>query len=465
MNSIKVSVIIPVYNAEKYLPECMESILSQTYKNMEIICVDDGSTDSSAKIIKFYQKIDKRINLIQQTNQYAGAARNHGFDVSEGAYIMFLDADDYFEHDLIEKMVSAIYEKNADIVICQSLGLDEKSGKKHSLAGALNLEILPEKAVFSRKDIPEHIFQLTTGWAWDKMYRAGFIREKNLRFQEIRAAEDELFVDLSLGEADAITTVREVLVIHRTNVAFSLEDKKDQFWHCGYKMLTAEKEELKRRGLFPMLEKSFVNRAAGYVTWCAWFITDPTFFSEFYLFYQKKAIEELGLSGYPEEYYDDPLIYETIKKIQQYSEKEFLCAHIQELNQTIKNLEQEFFYLIERMKWMQNGKRWIFPNNIVPKGSRFILYGFGDVGQDWYEDIWRAGDAELVMIVDRDYKKFEKSIVRIRPVEDIAAVEYDYILIAINEKNTVDAVKSSLIRQGVIAEKILWSDPSERIVE
>ena len=126
MNSIKVSVIIPVYNAEKYLPECMESILSQTYKNIEIICVDDGSTDSSAKIIKFYQKIDKRINLIQQTNQYAGAARNHGFDVSGGDYIMFLDADDYFEHNLIEKMVSAIYEKNADIVICQSLGLDEK---------------------------------------------------------------------------------------------------------------------------------------------------------------------------------------------------------------------------------------------------------------------------------------------------------------------------------------------------
>lgn len=467
MDNIKVSVVIPVYNAEKYLPECLESILSQTYKNMEIICVDDGSTDNSAEIIKSYQKKDKRINLIQQTNQYAGAARNHGFDMAEGDYVMFLDADDYFERSLIEKMVIAIYEKNVDIVICQSLGLDEKSGRKHRLAGALNLEILPEMDVFSRKDIPEHIFQLTTGWAWDKMYRAEFIREKGLRFQEIRAAEDELFVDLSLSEADAITAVREVLVTHRTNVAFSLEDKKDQFWYCGYEMLVAEKEELQRRGLFQALEKSFMNRAAGYITWYACSITTPPFFSEFYLFYQKKAIKELGLSDYSEEYYDDPFVYETIKKMQQYSEKEFLCAHVRTLNQTVKDLEQEFFsateYLIERMKWMQNGKRWIFPNGVVPKGAKLILYGFGDVGKDWYEDIWRSGDVELVMIVDRNYKEFEKGIVRIHPIEDIDTVEYDYVLIAINEKDIVDAVRDALLKRGVMAEEILWSDPSERM--
>ena len=94
MKEIKVSIIIPVYNAEKYLHECLESICSQTYNNIEILCVDDGSTDMSAETIKTFQKEDKRIVLIQQTNQYAGVARNNGFDAAKGEYVVFLDADD-----------------------------------------------------------------------------------------------------------------------------------------------------------------------------------------------------------------------------------------------------------------------------------------------------------------------------------------------------------------------------------
>lgn len=469
MNEKKVSVVIPVYNAEKYLPECMESILSQTYKNIEIICVDDGSTDKSAEIIKSFQNGDKRIELIQQTNQYAGAARNNGFDAAEGDYVIFLDADDYFEQNLVEKMAAAIYEKNADIVICRSRGFDERLKKEHELGGALNLEILPEKDVFSKKDIPDKIFQLTAGWAWDKMYRTGFIREKNLRFQDIRAAEDQLFVDLSLGEAEAVTVVKEILVIHRTNVVSSLEYKKDQFWHCGYEMLTAEKKELEKRGLFQLLEKSFVNRAAGYIGWYANTITTPAFFSEFYSFYQRKAIKELGLLDHQAEYYDDPLIYETIKEMDQYSEKEFLCSHIQKLNQAVTERDfyiQDLLGHIEwrdiRMKWMQNGKRWVFPDNFLPKESRVILYGFGDVGSDWYEDMRRADDVDLVMVVDRNYKNMKESTVRVYPVEAVKSAEYDYILIAVNDREAADAARDSLVGMGVLPDRILWFDPAER---
>lgn len=472
MDEVKVSVIIPVYNAEKYLSECMESVLSQTYKNIEIICVDDGSTDNSAKIIRHFQKKDQRIKLLQQTNQYAGVARNNGFALAKGEYAIFLDADDYFEQSLIEKMLAAIYEKDADIVICGSRGFDERLEKHYELSGALNLDILPEKDVFSKKDIPESVFQLTAGWAWDKMYRADFLRKKELRFQELRAAEDELFVDLSLGEAEAITVVKEVLVTHRTNVASSLEYRKDQFWHCGYEMLIAEKAELEKRGLFQMLEKSFANRAAGYITWYAWSFITPAYFSEFYLFYQEKAIKELGLSGYPAEYFDDPFVYETIKKIEQYSEKEFLCGHVQQLNQIIAEKDiciQELVSatnrLIERMRWMQMGKRWVMPDGFVPKGSKVILYGFGDVGKDWYEELRRAGNVELVMAVDKNYKEIKADGVRLCPAEAIETAEYDYILIAINEKEIADTVKDSLMARGVLPDKILWINPAERTSE
>lgn len=476
MRERKVSVIIPVYNAEKYLTECMESILSQTYKHMEIICVDDGSTDGSAEIIRRFQKKDARIKLIRQANQYAGVARNNGFRVAEGEYVIFLDADDYFDHRLIEKMAIAIHEKNADIVICGSRGFDETLGKKHDLDGALNMDNLPEKDVFSKRDIPESIFQLTAGWAWDKMYRADFIREKNLRFQDIRAAEDELFVDVSLGEAEAITVVKEVLITHRTNVVSSLAYKKDQFWYCGYEMLSAEKAELERRGLFRTLEKSFVNRAAGYIAWYAGSMTTPVFFSEFYSFYQKKAIKELGLSDCPEELYDDPLIYETIKKMEHYDEKEFLCDQIRVLNQAmvekdicIQECTREFLHvtewLKERMGWMQSGKRWVLPDGFAPKGSRIILYGFGDVGRDWYREIQKNRHVELVMVVDRDCRKFQTNAVNVCPVEAIGTAEYDYVLIAINEKDVANAVKEHLVRQNVPPKKIIWLDPAKRISE
>ena len=132
MDEIKVSVIVPVYNGEIYLEECMESILSQSYQNIEVIFVDDGSTDRSAERIQSFQERDHRVELIRQTNQYAGIARNRGFDAATGEYVIFLDADDYFDSSLVEKMVSAMQRNHADIAICKSRGFDEKAKKSIS---------------------------------------------------------------------------------------------------------------------------------------------------------------------------------------------------------------------------------------------------------------------------------------------------------------------------------------------
>ena len=96
MDKKKVSVVVPVYNAEAYLAECMESICAQTWENIEIICVDDGSSDGSGEILESFGRKDKRIRLLKQAHQYAGTARNQGFDASLGAYVIFLDGDDFF---------------------------------------------------------------------------------------------------------------------------------------------------------------------------------------------------------------------------------------------------------------------------------------------------------------------------------------------------------------------------------
>ena len=104
MNNIEVSVIIPIYNEEPHLRQCLDSILAQTLQEIEVLCVDDGSTDRSPEILQAYASKDNRIYIFRQRNQYAGAARNLGMKYARGRYLSFLDGDDYFEPDMLEKM-------------------------------------------------------------------------------------------------------------------------------------------------------------------------------------------------------------------------------------------------------------------------------------------------------------------------------------------------------------------------
>ena len=115
----KVSVIVPVYNAERYLKQCVESILAQTLKNVEIIFVDDGSTDGSLEILKDYQAKDYRIRVISQENTGGGAARNRGMKEASGEYLCFLDADDYFEPAMLERMSSKMDATGSDICVAK----------------------------------------------------------------------------------------------------------------------------------------------------------------------------------------------------------------------------------------------------------------------------------------------------------------------------------------------------------
>lgn len=117
MNSL-ISVVIPVYNVEKYICRCLDSVLKQTYHNVEIILINDGSTDNSGNICKDYQKKDARITLIHQDNQGLSVARNAGIDIAKGEYITFIDSDDCIAEDYLEQLVGALEDNNADISIC-----------------------------------------------------------------------------------------------------------------------------------------------------------------------------------------------------------------------------------------------------------------------------------------------------------------------------------------------------------
>lgn len=189
MSSIKFSIIIPVYNVEKYLNECVESVLNQTYKNMEIILVDDGSTDSSPKICDSYAEKDKRIKVIRKENGGLSSARNFGMKAMTGDYVLFLDSDDFWDDNrVLENLSAIISDENADVVCYGYKEFYEKTNESK------NVIYIPEM-LFSELSTEDQLeFLLTNGIftssACCKAIKTKLILYKNIYFVENITSED-----------------------------------------------------------------------------------------------------------------------------------------------------------------------------------------------------------------------------------------------------------------------------------
>ena len=167
-----VTVIIPIYNVEKYLAECIESVINQSYKNLEIILVDDGSTDSSGLICENYKKKDNRIRIIHKPNGGLSDARNAGLDVSKGGYITFVDSDDYIEKKMIEELYDACKQYDAEISICGRRQFWEDGRTKEMFC-------VREVKQYTKEAAIEQILLNgeTDSAAWDKMYKAKLFKQ------------------------------------------------------------------------------------------------------------------------------------------------------------------------------------------------------------------------------------------------------------------------------------------------
>ncbi len=219
------SVVIPGFNIEVHLRQCLDSVLGQTLQDIEIICVDDGSTDQSAVILREYAERDARVQVITQANAGPGVARNTGMAAAKGEYLIFLDSDDWFEPDFLEKMVKKAQSLHADVTICRAVEFDTNTGRELPSEWMLKRQYLP-RDVFTPHEIAEHIFQFTYGWPWDKLYRMSFIKERNLKYPALPNSEDLVFVFQSLVLAKEIAVADEVLVHHRVNRKESVSNSR-----------------------------------------------------------------------------------------------------------------------------------------------------------------------------------------------------------------------------------------------
>jgi len=225
---VKVSVIVPVYNVEKYLRRCLDSIVNQTLKDIEIICVNDGSTDSSFEILKEYKSKDDRIKVIDKRNEGVSIARNTGIDIASGDFIGFVDSDDWVDLDFYEKLYAAAIRTNSDIAAAEIIRLSKYNKKYH-----LKFEKEISTDVFAQKleicDVPDK------SYVWNKIYKRDKINAINLRFKPGMIFEDVIFTPVALHDLGKLTTVAGISYYYWRNSNSLVTQrhekaKQDSFW-------------------------------------------------------------------------------------------------------------------------------------------------------------------------------------------------------------------------------------------
>lgn len=226
-----ISVVIPVYNKSKYIRGCLESVLSSSLCALEVICVDDGSTDGSLGILREYEKKDPRVNVLTQEHLYAGAARNAGIRSARGKYIHFLDADDYITDTCVyEKWSRCAETSEAEICECLYTNIDDVTDKVYSTPDysftadpsslqTVCLENDPETLIYG------HVIP------WNKLYLRSFLTENDILFDTLICAEDHSFYYDALFKAKKIVRVKDRWIVHRVHVEGSLDGSDIRLRH------------------------------------------------------------------------------------------------------------------------------------------------------------------------------------------------------------------------------------------
>ena len=215
---IKLSAIIPVYNVENYLIDCLDSVCKQTLTDIEIICINDGSTDTSLEILKEYSSKDSRIKIITKENGGQATARNLGIEEAQGEYIAFVDSDDFIEPTMFEKLYTKAKDNNLDIAMCKIATYDNQTEEIKNNVWYYMLGVFRdfEKGIFNHKDTKEFTCHIAVT-PYNKIYKTTLLKENNILFPEGLIFEDEKFFYDTYLRAKRVSIVDEFLYYYRIN--------------------------------------------------------------------------------------------------------------------------------------------------------------------------------------------------------------------------------------------------------
>lgn len=244
----KISVIVPVYNVELYLKECLDSIINQTYRDLEIILIDDGSTDMSSDICEEYAKKDDRIIVIHQSNQGSASAKNAGLRKASGEYLAFVDSDDFLQEDAYEFMVRQLENHHADIIQCCFRMLYQKSNREVN-------NIIDIQTVNNSEFLELFTKDWTCGLLWDKLYKRNIF--KDIYFKEGHKIDDEFFTYKGVMNSKKILRVPHYIYNYRQRISSVMFSKDSQLKIISDSLeyLSIRREEVTKS--FPQLKKVY----------------------------------------------------------------------------------------------------------------------------------------------------------------------------------------------------------------
>lgn len=376
---IKVSVIIPIYNVQDYLKECLDSLVYQTLTEIEIICINDCSTDKSLDILMEYAANDSRLIIINnETKQGAAKSRNKGLQCARGEYVAILDSDDFCDPQMLEIAYSRCTEFDAD------LGTYDYAKYNHVTKNTFHLSF---PMYFSRKfkgnsfsfyQQNDQVFQLINCAPWNKLYKRTFVLESGFEFQDLQNANDNFFGYMILTKAHRVIYIdtEQPLYFYRVNLPNQITSNVHWNPRCVLEALIAVRNSLLELGMFERYKRSFYSRAID---------------NFFYMFEKSKG-------NYLELY---SMIYdEGIKKLDM-----------------TDNREEDFItkYDYNRYIYFQSGKYVDYRSSISLNiqelfdylkraGYSYGLWGYGQFGKAFFEAA-RENDLELRCVIDEDRTK------------------------------------------------------------
>lgn len=356
---IKISVIIPIYNAYDYLRPAMDSVLAQTLSELEIICIDDGSTDHSLEILKEYQAADARIRIVTENNAGVAIARNNGVRRARGEYLAFLDADDFMEPTYLEKLYRAAKEGDLDIAIGEYDIFQEKLAKFTPAIPPERADIYRDGKVSSKNEHPDEIFQSVEGYVWNKLFRRSFVMEKELCFLEgAKMFEDVYFVCTALSLAERIAKVDGVGFHHRVYSASARNRLFRRYFEQVPLVYASIKDHLIRHGMYLPLQSSFMNLAASRI-YKVYNLLWMDAKAEFYKLLHEDYAEELGWNELSVDSLSDPEVGRFAANVAMFTYKEYTRREKRgltiQLSNFAKRMRRRAFFTFKKKKKKQEG--------------------------------------------------------------------------------------------------------------
>lgn len=381
-----ISVIVAIYNIEDYIRKCIDSIIGQEYKNLQIILVDDGSADDSGNICEEYNLLDNRIEVIHKKNGGLVSARKAGLERAKGQYIGFVDGDDYIDRDFYLRLLEDIVSSEASFVHSGYI-------KERGAAGDIINQYEPGLYDIRNKQaefVKRYILSVNSDWyigygLWSKLFKADLIKCCYSQIPDHQSqGEDKLCICICILHSDKVFldtissyhyVMRDESISHQTNIEKVIDYGQQYAW---------------------LLE----------------------------LFNKYGVIDE---------------VRETLRE-------HFADLYVNFLAYSLNHDNIQIFQ---------------FKDLNVLKGKKIIIYCAGRVGQDYYAQICKFPEIEIVAWADKNYNNYYFPYRQLVGKEQIMEFNFDYLIIAISDKKTADFIKQELIDVGVRKEKILWERPEK----